>query len=94
MRELLRHQNRVAVGDGHDFVELVELDDGWNELVRDALDAMLSGLVSGRQGRRLGRFQRMHVDGSIARFEIATCAHHRAPGPNAGDKRRRHHAGG
>ena len=52
--ELLRHQDRVAVVNGYDPIQLVEFDDRRDELVRHALDAVMPDLVTGRERRRLG----------------------------------------
>ncbi len=46
-RQALRHQDGVTVIDGDHLVEEVEIDDRRDELVRDALDAVLADLVSG-----------------------------------------------
>ena len=61
LRQQLRHQDGVAVVGLHDAVELVEVDDRRDELVRDALDAVVPDLVAGRQRRRLGGLERMHA---------------------------------
>jgi len=51
VRELLRHQDRVAVAHRHDAVERVELDDRRDELVRDPLNPVLTHLVARRHRR-------------------------------------------
>jgi len=45
--ELLRHEDGIAIGDGDDLVEILELDDLGHEFVGDALDAVVTDFAAG-----------------------------------------------
>ena len=60
--QLLGHEDGVAVVDGDDLVERVQLDDGRDELVGDALDAVLPDLVPGGHRRRVGGLEGVELD--------------------------------
>ena len=87
MGEFLRHQDRVAVVRAHDTIELLEPHDGRNELVRDALNAVATHLVTGRHRGRFGRLEGMYANGGVPRLQVRRHAHHGAARADSGHER-------
>ena len=84
--QLLGHDDGIAVVDRDDRVELGQVDDGRDELVADALDAVLADLVPRGHGRRVGGLERMELDGGILLPQEAARAHDRPARPDPGDE--------
>src|SRR5208283_3243572 len=84
--QLLRHQDSVAVGNGDDLVELLELDDCRHEFVGDALDAVVADFAAGAQRGRFGGFNGMNADGGVALSQEFPDAHDRAARADSCDK--------
>src|ERR1700733_12670000 len=81
--QLLRHQNRVSVGDGDGSVQLRQIYDRGDELVRDTLDAMISHLATCAQYRGLGRLDRVDLDRWVDGTEMLSDTHDRSASPHS-----------
>src|ERR1700677_12342 len=80
--KLLRHQNRISIGDSDRRVQLGKINDCRNELIGYALNAMIPNLATYAQYRRLCRFNRVDLDRGVDGAEVLTDAHDRAPRAN------------
>ena len=49
--EFLRHQDRIAIVNGNDMVQLIQMHYSRDEFVRDTLDAMLAHFMTCRERR-------------------------------------------
>src|SRR5215471_8310805 len=85
--ELLRHEDRVAVRDRDHVIELLEPHDLGDELVGDALDAVMPHAPPGRERGRLGGLERVDAHAGLHALQVAAHAHHRAAGADAGHER-------
>ena len=91
MRQLLCHDDGVPIVHREHLVHTGEIHDGRNELVRDALDAMLADAVTCRQSRGAGRLHRMDFHGRVIPLEELAGAHNGAAGSDAGHECIRQH---
>ena len=57
--KFLGHDDGIAIVRSHNFINLIQFHDCRNEIIGHALNAVCAGFISGRQGRRFGRFKRM-----------------------------------
>ncbi len=64
-RHLLRGDDGIAVTHADDRIQEPQVDDGGNEFVGDALDAVFPDFVARRQRRRFQRFERVDPDRRI-----------------------------
>ena len=84
--EFLRHQDSVAILRRDHRIKLIQIDDGWNEIIRYALNSVRTRFEPRRQGRRLSWLEGVNSDVRVRRTEGPTDPHDRTTRADASDE--------
>ncbi len=63
-------------------IESVQFNNGWNELIRYALDSVFADFVAGGKSGRVGRLQRVAPDLGMHFLKVFPRSHYRSTSPN------------